>query len=168
MKKYLEIAKFTKTQGLKGEIRAVTYCDEPEELGEFDTLYLGKEKTPVVIQSVRIQKNIAILKLAGYDDVERAQGLVGRLLYIDRGDVSLEEDTWFVQDVIGLTVLDADDGRVYGVVDDVLQNAPVDVYSLKSPEGRQLMFPSVPEVLIDVDIGAGEIKIRPLDGLFDE
>ena len=168
MKKYLEIGKITKLQGLKGEVRVQYYCDDPEMLCEFETLYLGKEHSPVRPKKARYLKaDVAVLKIEGIDTPEAAEKLIGKMLYFDRDDMELQEDTWFIQDVIGLDVYDADTGKCYGRVDDVYQNGTADVYSIKTPSGGQLMFPAIPEVLLDTDIDAGRITIRPLDGLFD-
>ncbi len=168
MKKYLEIGKITKLQGLKGEIRVQYYCDDPEMLCEFDTLYLGKERRPVEPQRARFLKNgVAVLKLSGVDTPEAAEKLIGKMLYFDRDDIELPDDTWFIQDVIGLEVYDADSGKCYGKVDDIYQNGTADVYSIKTPGGAQLMFPAIPEVLLETDIEGGKITIRPLEGLFD-
>ena len=165
--KYLEILEITKPHGLKGEMRAKYYCDDPDEVGEFAVLYLGEDKKPVSLTSWRMNKNMVIIALEGIDSVEKAQGLSGMFIYIDRDDVELDEDTWFIRDLIGLAVHDADTGELYGHVDDVLQNAPTDVYSIRSADGRQLLFPSIPDVLINVSITERKILIRPLEGLFD-
>ena len=167
MEKYLEILEITKPQGLKGEMRAKYYCDDPDEVGEFDTLYLGAEKTPVKLKSYKVQKNMIIITLEGINTVEQAQKLKGNFIYIDREDAPLEENVWFIKDLIGLDVIDADSGEVYGVVEEILQNAPTDVYCVRTKEGKQLLFPSIPEVLIDVNINERKILIRPLKGLFD-
>ena len=47
------------------------------------------------------------------------------------------------------------------------QNGASDVYSMKQPDGSELMFPCIDEVVIKTDIEAGEMLIRPLKGLFD-
>ena len=107
------------------------------------------------------------MKFEGVDVVEEAQKYIGKMLYMDREEVELPEDTWFIQDLIGLDVIDADNGRVYGKVDDVLQNGPTDVYSIRTPEGKQLMFPSIPEILLETDIDGGKMIIRPLPNLFE-
>ena len=36
------------------------------------------------------------------------------------------------------------------------------------PDGKELMFPAIPEVLLEKNIDDGYLVIRPLDGLFDE
>ncbi len=168
MRKFLEIGKITKLQGLKGEVRVQYYCDEPEMLCDFETLYLGKEHTPVQPQRARyLKSDVAVLKLKGIDTPEAAEKLIGKMLYFDRGDIELPEDTWFIQDIIGLEVYDADSGKFYGKVDDIYQNGTADVYSIKTPSGGQLMFPARPDVLLETDIDGGKIIIRPLDGLFD-
>ena len=167
MKKYLEILEITKPHGIKGEMRARFYCDDPDEIEQFDTFYLGAEKKPVKLASCRLIKNMVIIKIEGTDTVEAAGKLSGTLIYIDREDVALDENVWFIQDLIGLEVTDADSGVKYGIVEEILQNAPTDVYCIRTEDGRQLLFPSVPEVLINVDLNNGRILIRPLDGLFE-
>jgi len=170
-KQYLEMARFTKPQGLKGDLRAQIFCDSPEILEDFEQFYLGKDKTPLTVSLKEMRKGFVVLQIEDIDNVVSAQQLVGEILYIKRSDYKLPKNTWFVRDLIGLQVVDADSGEVYGNVQEILQNAPKDVYIIKTPpphkRGRQLMFPSIPEVLIDTNITEGVIKIRPLEGLFD-
>ena len=168
MKKYLEIAKIVSTHGIRGEMRCQYYCDTPEVLCEFDSLYLGKDKTPVTVERAFVQKNVVVLRLKGITTVEQAQPLIGKILYLDRDDAELGEDLFFIQDIIGLTVKDADTGEVYGRITDVYQNGAADVFSIKKPDGRELMFPNISEVVISTDIEGGEMMIRPLKGLFDD
>jgi 16S rRNA processing protein RimM len=168
MKKYIEIAKFTKTQGLKGDIRARTYCDSPEILETFKEFYIGENKTPIGVTLVTIRKGFVILRLENIDNPIAAGNFIGEMLYVNRDELHIPENSWLIRDLIGLEVIDADSAKVYGKVHEILQNAPKDVYVIKTPQEKQLMFPSIPEVLIDVDITAGIIKIRPLEGLFDE
>ncbi len=167
-KQYLEIGKIVATQGLKGEFRVQYYCDSVDVICEFDRLFLGKEKKEVEISASRPHKTLAILKIKGVDTVEEAKKLVGKMLYLNRDDAELPEGVYFIQDLIGLVVKDVDTGRIYGSIDDVYQNGSADVYSIKTQTGSQLMFPAIPEVLIDIDFDNDEMLIRPLKGLFDD
>ena len=108
------------------------------------------------------------MKFVGIDKIEQAQPLIGKVLYLDREDAELEEGLYFIQDIIGLTVKDADSGVVYGKITDVYQNGASDVYSIRKPDGTELMFPCIDEVVLRTDIDAGEMIIRPLPGLFDD
>ncbi len=166
-KQYLEAAKIVAPQGLKGEIRAQYYCDGPDFFTKLERLFIGKEKKETKLLSSRAHGNLVVLKLDAANSREEVTPLIGKLLYIDRNDVTLEEGVYFLQDLIGLKVVDADTGKLYGEVDEIYQNGSADVYSVKTPEGKQLMFPAIPQVLISRDIDGGVITIRPLEGLFD-
>lgn len=167
-KRYLEAAKLTKTVGLKGEMRAQVLCDSCEVLTDFD-LYLGKEHKPVRVTSAYpIANDMCKLRIEGVDTVEMAKAMVGSILYLDREDAELPEDTWFIADVLGLPVYDIDTGELYGEVKEILQNGPTDVYLIKGGRRGELMFPAIPEVLINLDIEKEKIEIRPLKGLFED
>jgi len=167
-KRYLEAVKLTKTVGLKGEMRAKLLCDGCEVLTDFD-LYLGKEHKPMrIISAYPIANDMCKLKIEGIDTLEKAMPLVGSVLYLDREDAELPEDTWFIADVLGLPVYDIDTGELYGNVKEVMQNGSTDVYLIKGGKRGDLMFPAIPEVLINVDTENEKIEIRPLKGLFDD
>lgn len=165
---FLEAGKITKLQGLKGELRMQYYCDGPERLDGLKTLYLDKGKTSVGLTASRyLKSNVTVIKLEGIDTPEDAQKLIGKTLYLNRNDLELSEDEWFIADLIGLSVVDADNGRVYGKIDEIYQNGSTDVYSLRTPEGKQYLFPAIPEVLLETDLDGGKIVIRPLPNLFE-
>lgn len=165
---FLEAGRITKLQGLKGELRMQYYCDGPERLDGLKTLYLDKGKTPVGLTASRyLKSDVTVIKLEGIDTPEDAQKLIGKTLYLNRNDLELSEDEWFIADLIGLSVVDADNGRVYGEIDEIYQNGSTDVYSLRTPDGKQYLFPAIPEVLLETDPDGGKIVIRPLPNLFE-
>ena len=166
MKTYLEIGKIVAIHGLKGEVRVDPWCDYPEFLCEFDELYFAKGEESVAITNARVHKNIVIMKIEGIDTPEAAEKLRGRILYMDRNDVELDEGTYFVQDLLGLEVVDADNGTVYGKITDVRNTGASDIYTIKSDE-REFLFPAVPEYVEKTDIENGKLYIHMLDGLLD-
>lgn len=68
VKKYLEAGKIVSVFGIKGEIKVQPWCDGPEFLCGFDTLYY-KSGTPVEIERSRVAKNIVVMKVKGVDTV---------------------------------------------------------------------------------------------------
>ena len=166
-KKVLEAGKLVGVHGIKGELKILPMCDSPEILASFDTLYIGKNYSPVNILHSRVQKNIVIAKLQGYDSPEAAEKLRNCVLFLNRDDLVLDDGVFFIQDLIGLTVKDADSGFVYGVLDDVLQTGANDVYSIKDDNGKSTLIPAIPDVVKLTDIDGGFMLISPLEGLFD-
>ena len=168
MKRFLEIGKIVAVQGLKGEVRVEPWCDSQEFLCEFDTLYFDKGNTPVEVVKAHPHKNIVLMKIKGIDTVEQAQNIRNKILYMDREDVELEEGNYFVQDLIGLEVLDADNGTSYGKLCEVSFTGANDVYHIKDSDGKIRLIPAIPDVVIETDITNGIMKIHVLEGLFDE
>lgn len=166
-KEYLEAGKIVNTHGIRGEVKIMPYCDSPELLCEFDRLFMGKSLEEVYIERSRVQKNMIICKIEGVDTPEEAEKLRNKMLYMHRDDLELDKDTYFIQDLIGMTVKNADTGEIYGIIDDVFQTGANDVYSIKNGD-KSYLVPAIADVVITTDIDSGIMTIRPLEGLFDE
>lgn len=165
-KRFLECGKIVSTHGLRGEVKVLPWCDGPEALLPIKTFYLDKGATPKKAEKCRVQKNMVLLKLEGVDTPEAAQALRGRVLWLDREEDTLAEGQYYIQDLIGLTVEDADTGEVYGVLRDVSETGANDVYHVAFPDGRVQLVPAIPQVVERIDIDGGKMLIRPLEGLF--
>ena len=92
---------------------------------------------------------------------------INAVVYLNKEDVELPDGTYFIADLIGLSVVDYDTGRIYGKITDVMQTGANDVYTVTSEEGDTLI-PAISDVVMETDLEAGEIRIRPLEGLFSD
>ncbi len=167
MKQFLEIGKIVSTRGIKGEVRVQPWSDSPDFLCEFDTLYLDEGKKSIEIERSFVQKNVVVMKLKGVDTVEKAQDMRNKILFMDRNDVELSEGSYFVQDLLGLTVIDADKNEEIGSLCDVTETGANDVYHIKSGE-KEYLIPAIPDVIEKIDLDDGKMYIHKMKGLFDE
>lgn len=167
-KEFLEIGKIVNTHGLNGTVKIMPWCDSPEFLCDFDVLYLGREHKPMKIIKAVVQKNMVLAQFEGITTPEAANALRNSILYMNRDDVELDEDTYFIQDLIGMRVVDADSGKEWGRLKDVLQTGANDVYEIETAEGKSLLAPVIPDVVLGIDFEADTITIRPMEGLFDD
>ena len=165
-KRYLECGKIVATHGLRGEVKVLPWCDGPEALLPFGTLYLDRGATALAVEKARAAKNMVLVKFRGLDSPEAVQHLRGKVLYLDREEDSLEEGQYYIQDLIGLSVEDADTGERYGILRDVTETGANDVYHVAFPDGRVQLVPAIPQVIAKIDIDGGKMLIRPLEGLF--
>lgn len=164
---FIEAGKIVSTHALKGEVKLEPWCDSAEFLLDFKRLYF-EDMTEIKPQQMRVHKNMLILKMAGVDSVEAANEFRGKLLYFKKSDIKLPENTYFVKDLIGLRVIDADDSSVfYGVINDVFFTGANDVYQIKNGE-KEYLIPAIKQVVIKTDIENGVLIIRPIKGLFDD
>ena len=165
-KEFLEAGKIVTTHGIRGEVKIMPYTDIPDILCEFDRLFIGKNKDEIFIERSRVFKNTVIAKIEGIDTPEQAEKLRNKMLYMHRDDLELDDDTYFIQDLIGMEVKDADSGELYGKIADVMQTGANDVYIIKDGE-KEYLVPAIADVVISTDIDNNIMTIRPLDGLFD-
>lgn len=143
------------------------WCDSPEYLCGFQTLYLREGQKALRVERARAHKGMVLLKLEGIDNMDQAVTLRGKILYIDRGDAP-EDGAVFVQDLMGLEVRDEDSGVVYGKLTDVIFTGANDVYEVTGEDGKKRLVPAIPDVIIKRELEKGLLFIRPLEGLFDE
>ena len=117
-KQYLEAGRLINTHGVRGELKAEAWTDEPAVLAGIGTLYLDGE--PRRVESARVHKGFVLLKLEGIDTVEAAMALKGKILTAHRDSIPIDPDAWFLQDAIGRPVVSEEDGRELGILADVL------------------------------------------------
>lgn len=169
LKQFLEIGKIVATHGITGEVRVQPWCDDGSAITSFESLFLDEGgKSKIEILSSRVHKNVVVLKIKDIETIEQAQKMRNNILYVNREDLNLEEGTYFIQDIIGAKVYDIDTQDYYGEIAEVLQPGANDVYRLVSEDGKQRLVPVIEDVVLDVDISGGVVKIRPLKGLFDD
>lgn len=166
MKKYIECGKIVSTHGIKGEVKIQPWTDDAEHLLKFDSFYLEANGKALAVDSSRVHKNMLMVKFKGISSMDEANEYRGKVLYINREEDP--DDRPYLQDYIGVKVTDIDTGADYGKIVDVIVTGANDVYDLKDDNGRQRLVPDIPQVVLETDLVAREMKIRPLKGLFDD
>ncbi len=166
-KEFLEIGKFVGTHGVRGMVRIQPWSDDGEFLTQFKNFYLDNGKTKISMSKITPHGNVVIAAVKGVDSIEQAEKLRGQVLFIKRDDAKLPEGRYFVSEIIGSQVFDADSGDLLGTLTDVSPTGANDVWHIKNAE-REYLVPAIPDVIVDVDINNDKIQIRPLKGIFDD
>ncbi len=166
-KEFLEIGKFVGTHGVRGMVRIQPWSDDGEFLTQFKSFYLDAGKTKIDMSKITPHGNVVIAAVKGVDSIEQAEKLRGQVVYIKRTDACLPDGRYFVSEIIGANVFDADNDTLLGVLSDVSPTGANDVWHIKNGE-REYLVPAIPDVIVSVDIDSDTIKIRPLKGIFDD
>lgn len=167
MKQYLEACEIINVRGLKGEIKVDCFCDSLSVLCDIKTLFLDEHGSkPIKVLSAKTYKGYAYLMLDGVNSADEANKLRGKILYADRDDIPVDEGGFFIDDLLGLSVIDADNGREYGKIKDVFNSGASDIYTV-TKDGKDFYFPAVSEFVVEIDIEKG-VFVRPIPGMFDE
>lgn len=168
LNQYLEAGKIVGTHGVKGEIRVQPWCDSAEFLLPLKTMYFDRGAQKLEVVSSRVHKSLLLLRLKGIDSVEQADTLRGKILYLNCSDVQLEEGRYFMQDLIGMDVYNADNFIYYGKLTEIMRTGANDVYQITSESSKNYLIPAIPSVIINVNLEDNKMLIRPIRGIFDD
>lgn len=168
MNKYLECGKIANTHGINGAVKAVSYCDTPTDLASLPAVYTERLGVYIkhTILDASVYKDMVILTLDGIDDIDKASKLKNRTVYALRDDLKLEEGSYFLADLIGLDVIDANSGKVYGKIENVNTNSVQLLYEVRTESGIKLL-PGVDAFIKEI-IPEKAMYVTPVPGLLDE
>lgn len=167
LKQYLETGKIVGTHGVRGMVRVQPWCDDGEFLTGFKTLYADKNgERKLKITSAKPHGNVVLMSISGVQSIEDAEKLRGTVIYINREDVELPEGRYFISDLIGLNVTDADTGESLGILTDVTETGANDVWHI-TKDSKEYLVPAIDEVIVSVEPEKESVVIRPLKGIFD-
>ncbi|MCR5503095.1 MAG: ribosome maturation factor RimM [Lachnospiraceae bacterium] len=170
MEDRFKVGVLLKPHGIKGEVKAYPTTDDAKRFRKLKEVILKPVKGPEMtlrIVFVRFFKNLVILKFDGIDTPEAIREYSRAELYVNREDaVKLEENEYFIADLIGIEAV-SDDGALKGTLEDVLQTGANDVYVIRLEDKRQLLLPAIRECILNVDPEGGRIVFHLMDGLLD-
>lgn len=166
-KKYIECGKIINTHGCKGGVKIEPWSNSPKDLTSLKRIYIKNKGVYVEynVTKASVFKQFVILELKEITDMEAALSLKGATLYAQREDFKLSDGEFFLADLIGLDVIDADSAKVYGKVKDIINRGASDIYIVDTPNGER-MIPAVDEFIKSVDLSKG-VFVRVIEGLLD-
>lgn len=167
MVEYLEIGQIVNTFGVRGEIKIKPLTDNIQRFDKLKSIYIEKNNQLQLynIEHVKYTNNLVILKIKDVNTMEEAEKLKGLYIKVDRKNaIKLPKDTYFIADLIGLSVY-TDEGKMLGKVDDIYNTGSSDIYVVKDDLGKQILLPAITDVLKNIDIKNQKIIVHLIEGL---
>ena len=167
MEELLQVGVITSTHGVRGEVKVYPTTDDATRFKQLKHVLLdtGKETLPLEIQGVKFFKQLVILKFKGIDNINDIEKYKRCPILVERCDaVELEEDEYFIADMIGMAV-ETEEGKEFGTLKDVIETGANDVYVIDSIEHGEVLVPAIKECILNVNIEECRMKIHLMDGL---
>ena len=164
---YFEIGQIVNHFGIKGMVKVNPFTDDISQFEKLKSILLVKDGklSEVEIEETKYSKNQVLLKLKGIDTVEEAEKYRGCYLKIARSNSKkLPKDTYFIADLLGLTVY-TDENILLGKVEDINNSGANDIYVIKSEDGKQILLPGTKEVIKQIDLEQERITVHIIKGL---
>ena len=179
----IEIGRIVGAHGVKGVIRVHPLTDYPERFMDMQRLCVGRAGKPskvLDVEGVNLHegKGQFLFKVRGIEDRDEAEALTGFIVTVSPEErVALPEGEYWIDSLIGLNVVDMrEDGQLektkanatlLGIVEDVMPTGGNDVYVVRTPEGEMKLIPAIEEVVREIDLEAGVMRVVIPEGLWD-
>lgn len=162
----------SKAHGIRGEVAFVPTTDSPD-LAQ-GQIYLmprgGGPVLPFTVTARRRHHGLWLLSLEGVCDRNAAETLRSHTLFIDKDRLPpLAEDEVFLSDLPGLTVFVVENGKEseLGVITAAEAPAGQVLWTIRTPAGKEVLFPAVEEFILCLDPQSGAARIAPPPGLLE-
>ena len=125
---YIECGKVINTHGCFGGLKLESWCNTPKEMTALRRLYLkkGADYIEYKVTKASVFKQFVILTLDTVDTMDLALAMKGQTVYARRKDFHLAKGEYFLADLIGLSVIDADTQKVYGTLSETINRGASD------------------------------------------
>ena len=154
---FIEAGEIVTTHGVRGEVKVLTWLDDPEMLCEFERCRIdGKE---YIMDQVRVQKTCNLVKLQGIDTMDAAQAMRGKVIELYREDI--DEDVIFAAELIGMEVYAGD--ALIGKIREVLDYPGNSVYVVRGE--YEYMIPAVKQFILDTDMEGNRMQVKLIEGM---
>lgn len=162
------VGRITAPQGVRGQVRLQPLTDFPERFFSMKSVTLYGPRGQVVTYGLKncteLTRGLFVLTLEGLTDRDEAEKLRGFEVKVTAQErMPLDEGQYWVDDLIGLTVVD-EEGLELGRVVDVTNAGASDLFEISTPRGRGYV-PFVDEFVRSVDLEEKKLVLSPIEGL---
>jgi 16S rRNA processing protein RimM len=164
------IGEVVRPHGLGGEVKVRALTDHPARFEGLERCIVWEPRANAGverrIERVRRQGDDLIVKLAGVDGVEAARALAGHLVGVPESEaVPTAPGHFYPWQLAGCRV-ETEDGAAVGEVIRIEQGPAQDLWVVSNGT-REHLVPAVPEIVLEVDLAARRVVIRPPEGLLE-
>ena len=157
----ISIGKITGTHGTHGEVRVFVRGIPPDLLFHVRTIRVNR--VPMTVESVRMHKGRALVKLQGVDTIDAALALRDGEVSIARDDAAVPPDYYFDDELLGMRVYD-ENGNDLGELILVEPYPAGNIYTVRGE--RTFQIPAVKDVFIrSVNLDENRMEVHMWEGL---
>ncbi|MDO5754156.1 ribosome maturation factor RimM [Arthrobacter sp.] len=161
----VQVARIGKPHGIRGEVTVLVLTDAPDSrfaVGSQFVVEPAKLGT-LTVKSSRWNKDILLLGFEGTNTRNEAELLRGATMFFESDDDE-DDDAWYEHELLNLEVRvgSAKVGKVTGLRTQAVQ----DLLIVEDNDGDEVLVPFVDEIVPEVNVEDGYVRLTPPAGLF--
>jgi 16S rRNA processing protein RimM len=163
------LGKIMAPHGVKGQLRVFLFSGEYESIAGLDSIMLhasDRQMETFEVAATAHHGKKFLLTLKGFDSVNQVAPLVGREIYVRQEQLpELPEGEYYWRDLIGLRVV-TDEDETLGTLTEIFATGSNDVYVVQGKD-REYLIPALEDVVREINLAGGFMKVSPPLGLLD-
>jgi len=170
----VDIGRIIGPHGINGIVKIHPLTDFPKRFEAMDMLDVYESEGhfyahfKVLEMKYIPAKGYFFARLGEINSRNEAESLRGFLVKVPAGQrVQLPEDEYWIDDIIGLEVVDMEQGTVLGNISGVFPSGDTDIYQVLTKNGETRFIPAVSEFIRLIDIERGLIQVVLPEGLWE-
>lgn len=163
----LQIGTITSTHGIRGEVKVYPMTDDNGRFKKLKECFIEykNEYIPMTCKSAKFFKNMVILGFDGYDNINDIEKYKQCKLFVDRAHaVKLQENEFFIADLIGLTVI-TEEGKNLGILTEIIPTGANDVYVVTTPHKKEILIPAIKDCIKKINMEEKSMIIKLMKGM---
>jgi 16S rRNA processing protein RimM len=165
---FISVARITKTQGLKGEVRIEQLLEDDAvfDAGQRVVLSGKTAERETEIELFRRQHGRCVVKFQGIDTISEAEKYIGAEVKIPANDLPAPQEGWYYTFQLKGCEVFATDGEYIGIITDVLDSGGSEI--LKVDRGNEeTLIPFAQSYLTNIDLDQRRIEVDLPEDLRD-
>jgi len=167
-REFIAIAEITGAHGVNGGVRIRPYNPESPLFSPGTPVYMQTENGDYaeyeILEVADLPKGMRLI-LDGFAGRDEAKALFQQQLFYPRDMLpETDENENYVEDLLGLRVIDIDSGAELGVISDIFETGANDCWEIKNGD-REIIIPATREVIVEVDIENSIVRVKLPEGL---
>ncbi|MDO5689733.1 MAG: ribosome maturation factor RimM [Tissierellia bacterium] len=163
---WIKVGQIVNTYGIKGELKLFPLTFDPDRFNQGGKYRIEGMEESISITHARPLKNLVVIRLEGYDDINQVIPFKGKYLYVSEGSLlPLPEDTYYIHDLVGLEVYEGE--RQLGRLAEVIEGSANDIYRIENLDNKSFLVPAVREFIKEVDLESGILRVELIEGMSD-
>lgn len=171
----VRVARIGKPHGIRGEVTVELFTDSPDARFASSRVFVVCADSEVseafpnlTVEHARWNKNVMLLKFVEFSDRNTAESLRNSELYADPEELMEGEDSWYADELIGLSVHQGTfEAPALGEVADLITGDAQDLLEVRLSDGAEVILPFVEDIVPEIDEERGAILITPPPGLLE-
>lgn len=153
-----------RTRGIHGEIYVIPDTDFPDRFVGLSEIYINNRGSweKIKLESSSMISGRPVVRFKNITTPEDAARYTNRRLAVLESEmVVLPEGSHYIYDLIGCSVVEENTDKLLGTIENVEKYPANDVYVIKMPDGKKVLFPAIKHFVKRIDIAERRIIVDP-------